>query len=188
MIHRFSNDSWFRREESMHSPELKAWISQVLRDAARRPDGVAELRPTVPPRGKPPARVFRETDNEAECRTLAGHGTIFVPKCYEEKYAYPLIVWLNDSIRQRPTFQDFLMGLSDRNYLGFAPDEATSKEIIEAAESESRERTESEPRERTVSERQRAHRRCCGREERSLVRDRCLCALGSIAHLLETRP
>ena len=133
MIHRFSNNSWHRRGESMHSPEFKAWIAQVLRDAARSSNGVGELTTGTNRRNTRATRVFRETDNDAECRTLAGHGTIFVPKCYEEKYAYPLIVWLNDPRSDRSVFQSFLMGLSDRNYLGFTPDETTSAEMIEAA-------------------------------------------------------
>lgn len=138
MMRRFSNNSWHRRENSMHTPELKAWIAQVLRDAARRPDGVGMLNPANLTSTARSGRVFRETDNEAECRHLAGHGTIFVPKCYEEKYPYPLIVWLNESEHVEPAFHEFLLGLSDRNYLGFSPDDSASAAIIETAQNETR--------------------------------------------------
>lgn len=132
MIRRFSHGPWRRREKTMHSPELKAWIARVLRDAARRPGGIAELQ--TPEEGDSVADPgYREIDNEAGCRSLDGHGTIFIPKCYEEKYPYPLIVWLNERERTQPAFQDFLFGLSDRNYLGFSPDESVAANIIEAA-------------------------------------------------------
>ena len=134
MIRRFSDNAWHRRETSMHTPELKAWIAQILRDAARRPDGVSELNPPVSPAKALAGRVFRETDNDAECRHLTGHGTMFVPKCYEEKYPYPLIVWLNDSAMPASAFHDFLFGLSDRNYLGFTPDHSISVEAIAQAQ------------------------------------------------------
>lgn len=121
MIHRFSNNFWQGKQRLSQSPELKAWIAQVLRDASNSPNGVGHFDPAQPKRRPFADRVFREFDNEAECRDLDEHGTAFVPQYYEEKYAYPLIVDLNERDSDDRAFREKMLHLSDRNFLGLQP-------------------------------------------------------------------
>jgi predicted esterase len=70
---------------------------------------------------------FSHFDRPAGQQYLPGGLPVFVPECYEEKYAYPLIVWLHSGENRRSPL-DHMPGISTRNYFGLnlAVDEFTN--------------------------------------------------------------
>lgn len=60
-----------------------------------------------------------ESDEAVECRDKPSSSIDrFVPETYETGYAYPLIVWLGETIEEARSGLDLMPRISDRNYIG----------------------------------------------------------------------
>ncbi|GAB4139230.1 MAG: hypothetical protein Tsb009_08030 [Planctomycetaceae bacterium] len=130
MIHRFAEDFWIRKHTGMQSSEFSSLIAQVLRGAAASEDGIYEAT-GLAENADHLIPLLDERDESAHCRHLENAGVVFTPQGYEPNYAYPLMINLDAEQEQsgENRFQEFMQGLSDRNYLGLKPDGKLASEL-----------------------------------------------------------
>ncbi|MDA1014745.1 MAG: hypothetical protein O3A00_09880 [Planctomycetota bacterium] len=101
MASRIPNPEW--SESNSPSPvEFSDWDEML----AER-EGAAFA--PAPEFGVPPTLL--ETDSEV---------SVFIPKHYEAKYAYPLIIWLHSSGSDEHEIEPLMPEISERNYFGLA--------------------------------------------------------------------
>lgn len=84
--------------------------SETLEDAALAADKECEL---------DAADLLPEISPEPEVKFIAAGAMVYVPESYEPNYAYPLIVWLENSPRV-PTLETRMEAISTRNYVSVA--------------------------------------------------------------------
>ncbi len=62
----------------------------------------------------------RESAREEFLRQPSQHSAVFVPRKYEQNYAYPLLIWLHADGGSERDLGEVMPGISPRNYMGLS--------------------------------------------------------------------
>ncbi|MFQ5732506.1 MAG: hypothetical protein ACE5KM_11215 [Planctomycetaceae bacterium] len=87
-------------------------INRIFRPLEYRPG--AGLSPAEPPAWTGPV----DDSNDPVVQHLDCGVQAFIPKCYEDRYPYPLLVWLSGDSTPGRDFRTQMCGISSRNCLG----------------------------------------------------------------------
>lgn len=104
MSHRFPKDFWLKLasgKQAAAGTAKKETRNRLLSDAAETCTDVENV-----------------LANEALVRDSSRVRSVYVPRHYEEKYAYPLIIWLHAAGGSERDLADVMPQISTRNYVG----------------------------------------------------------------------